>query len=185
MRLFWGVILTLLCLTSAAVAQRQPRPDEIGALVYEQLPNLPRENTYIGVRSREVRPNDTFVSRLVRYHQQLQNRRLGSRLDWKITIADLLGVNGVISPEQYPGFETLTPNPLEGDLTVLTRLSRAERDRLIDAILAVVPRPQLPADSPEDDAGITPPSPAAPALAPSSNPQLPPLPRSGAADLLR
>lgn len=180
---FWGSLLAiLLCCASAAEAQRPPQPEEIGQLVYEQLPNLERANTYRGVRSGEVRPNDTLVSRVIRYHLQSRNRRLASRLDWKLTMADLLGVNGVVRPESYPGFQTLSPNPLQSDLKAIAQLSRVERDRLIDVILSVVPRPQTAEVPPEE----TPPAlqPTPPVTAPVT-PQLPRLPGQGAADLLR
>lgn len=182
---FWGSLLAiLLCCASAAEAQRPPRPEEIGQRVYEQLPNLERANGYRGTRSGELRPTDTLVARLIRFHQQLRNRRLASRLDWKITMADLLGVNGVLRPEDYPGFETLTPNPLQSDLQAIAKLTRADRDRLIDAILAVVPRPQTAVASPEE-APETPAVRPAPPVAAPANPPLPSLPGRGAADLLR
>lgn len=180
LRLWSGVLALLLSYASVAEAQRPPRPEEIGQLVYEQLPSLERANTYRGVRSGELRPADTLVSRLIRFHQQNRNRRLASRLDWKITMADLLGVNGVLGPEDYPGFQTLAPNPLQSDLQAIAKLTRTERDRLIDAILAVVPRPQTtnaPAEEVLETPAVQSPSPAMP--------QLPSLPGQGAADLLR
>ncbi|WP_338442055.1 hypothetical protein VZG28_02835 [Synechococcus elongatus IITB4] len=184
LRLWSGVLVLLLCYASVAEAQRPPRPEEIGQLVYEKLPNLERANTYRGVRSGELRPTDTLVSRLIRFHQQNRNRRLASRLDWKITMADLLGVNGVLRPEDYPGFETLSPNPLQSDLQAIAKLTRAERDRLIDAILAVVPRPQTAAVPPEET--LAPPEvrPTPPVPTPAV-PPLPALPGRGSADLLR
>jgi hypothetical protein len=127
---------------------RPAKPTELAPRIYEQMPDLPRANSYRSVATGEARPNDTFISRLIQYHVQIKARRLGSRMDWKLTFADLLGVNGPVFPEQYVGFEILTPNPTVEDLKLVEGLTRRQRLQLVDLLAALQPPPPEAAPKP-------------------------------------
>jgi hypothetical protein len=103
--------------------------------VYERLPNLPKENQYRSLQSKQVDPNNTFVHRLVRYHVYVKGRPGSLRLDWKHTIADYLEANETIDPDTYPTQNRLTTNPLEGDRAVIVKMSRRERSELVQTLV--------------------------------------------------
>ncbi|ARV58492.1 hypothetical protein BZZ01_07430 [Nostocales cyanobacterium HT-58-2] len=105
--------------------------------VYQQLPDLPRENQYIGKESGKVAENSTLVSRMIRYHSYLKGRAPNYRLDWKLTFADYLGVNEVMYETTYPGNDTLRKNPFDGDRAAIARLNRRQRDALVQALVNV------------------------------------------------
>ncbi|MBE9078433.1 hypothetical protein IQ241_14200 [Romeria aff. gracilis LEGE 07310] len=125
---------------SAAQAQSQPapayrrsNPQEIAAQIYQQLPELPLENDYLS-RDGTALPEDTLVSRLIRYHLYIQNRPPHFRFDWKLTMADYLGAFEQIRPERYPSSQTLRTNALEGDRAAIAALSREQRNQLVFAL---------------------------------------------------
>lgn len=145
--LLWGAAIATTAVERAS-AQTAPtayvrpaKPTELAPKIYEQMPDLPRANGYRSVATGEPRPNDTFISRLIQYHVQQKARRLGSRMDWKLTFADLLAVNGPVFPEQYVGFEILTPNPTVEDLKLVEGLTRRQRLQLVDLLAALQPPP--------------------------------------------
>lgn len=105
--------------------------------VYKQLPDLPLENQYINQETGKVDPDDTLVSRLIRYHVYVKGRPTIYRLDWKLTLADYLGANENIKEFRYPGADSLRQNPLEGDRAVINRLSLAERNALVQVLVNI------------------------------------------------
>jgi hypothetical protein len=147
--------------------------------VYQRFPALPLENQYVSLETGKINPNSTLVSRLIRYHQFVKGRSPLHRLDWKLTLADYLGVNEVMIAGAYPGQESLRTNPLEGDRSVIQRLDRSQRDRLVQ-VLANIFNPNVPTVT-------TPPTPKASPL-PSPRPpdvqRIPTTPRPGDAQLL-
>ncbi|MBP0017978.1 MAG: hypothetical protein J7647_10525 [Cyanobacteria bacterium SBLK] len=104
---------------------------------YENLPDFPRENQYISRDSGEVESNNTLLARLIYYHIYLKNRPPQYRFDWKLTLADYLGANETILSERYSGTRTLRDNPLKGDIAVIDRLNRQQREELIQTLIRV------------------------------------------------
>jgi hypothetical protein len=121
-------------LLSPAYAQRF-NPNNVWQQVYETLPDLPLENQYISRGTGQPVPDNTLIGRLIRYHIYIQGRPPIYRLDWKLTLADYLGLNEFIEASTYPSSDTLTPNPLEGDIAAIKRLNRAQRDALVQTIV--------------------------------------------------
>lgn len=158
------------------------RPEDTWEQVYRRLPNLPRENQYINRELREVRPNNTLVSRMIRYHVYIKARPVNYRLDWKLTLADYLGANELIDDRTYPGADTLDRNPLDGDRAIIQKLNRAQRDELVQVLVDVFsPRVETPAASPASSIA---PSPTRTPTAPTV-PERSREPRPGDAQLLR
>lgn len=110
-------------------------PRDVWRQVYEQLPNLPLENKYISKETRKVASDNTLVSRLINYHVYVKGRAPNYRLDWKLTLADYLGANDIMSEEAYPGYEALRKNPIEGDRAAIQRLNRQQRNALIQTLV--------------------------------------------------
>jgi hypothetical protein len=153
-------------------------PQEAWRQVYERLPNLPLENQYITKETGSVDSTNTLVSRLMRYHIYVKSRLPNYRFDWKLTMADYLGVYEYLDQSQYPSSKTLQENPMEGDRTAIAKLSRAERNALIDVLVSIFNsnRTQTPTPVP----GASPPPPTVP------NPRATPsLPKPGDAQLLK
>lgn len=117
-----------------AFAQRIT-PGDVWQRVYQQLPDFPKENKYISRDGGKVAENNTLVSRLIQYHVYVKGRSPVYRLDWKLTLADYLGVNEVMFDSSYPGAETLRTNPYDGDRAVIKRLNRRQREALVDALM--------------------------------------------------
>ncbi|WP_071517717.1 hypothetical protein [Geitlerinema sp. PCC 9228] len=82
------------------------RTNQVWQKVYEQLPDLPRENDYVSRKTGEVLTDNTLVGRLIRYHRYVKQRPVRYRLDWKLTIADYLQANEPIFATNYPGSST-------------------------------------------------------------------------------
>lgn len=121
---------------SPAVAQRIS-PSDVWQLVYQQLPNLPKENKYISKESGKVAETNTLASRLIRYHIYVKERSPAYRLDWKLTLADYLGANEIMYDTTYPGNDTLRQNPIDGDRAAIKRLSRQQRDALVQTLVNI------------------------------------------------
>ncbi|MEH2337692.1 hypothetical protein [Nostoc sp.] len=119
-----------------AIAQRIT-PGDVWQKVYQQLPNLPRENKYISKENGKVAENNTLVNRLIKYHIYTKGRAPIYRLDWKLTLADYLGANEIIYDTSYPGNDSLRENPLEGDRKAITRLTRSQRDALVQVLVNI------------------------------------------------
>ncbi|MBH8566275.1 hypothetical protein I8748_29655 [Nostoc sp. CENA67] len=116
-----------------AIAQRIS-PGEIWQQVYQQLPDLPKENQYINKETGKVAENNTLASRLIRYHIYVKERAPNYRLDWKLTLADYLGANEIMYDSTYPGSESLRENPLDGDRSAIARLTRSQRNALVQVL---------------------------------------------------
>jgi hypothetical protein len=103
--------------------------------VYQQLPDLPKENNYTRKEGGGVAENNTLVSRMIQYHMFLKGRAPNYRFDWKLTIADYLSVNETIYDSTYPGAQSLRQNPLDSDRAAIKKLSRSQRDALVQALV--------------------------------------------------
>jgi hypothetical protein len=117
-----------------AIAQRI-RPDGVWKQIYQTLPDLPRENQYVSVETGKVDPENTLVGRVIRYHLYVKGRAPFFRMDWKLTLADYLGIRGEIEETSYPSAHTLRKNPIEGDIAAVRKLNRAQRNALVQALV--------------------------------------------------
>lgn len=121
---------------TVAIAQ-QFRPQDAWRQVYQMLPDLPMENQYISKETGKPATENTLVSRAIRYHIYVKGRPAMYRLDWKLTIADYLDANDIMSEGAYPGSDTLQKNPLEGDRAAISGMSRSQRDALVNTLVKV------------------------------------------------
>lgn len=137
--------------SSVSLSRRLQR-GEVSEAVYQRMPDLPVENTYINAESGNPDSDNTLVTRLVRYHLYTKGRITLYRLDWKLTLADYLGANEFMHADRYPLANRLTVNPLEGDQQAIATLSRRDRDDLIQVLIEVC-HPELvgTVDTPEGD----------------------------------
>jgi hypothetical protein len=160
---------------------RRITSENVWQRVYEVLPDLPKENQYISRETRKEATNNTLVSRLIRYHLFVKGRPPIYRLDWKFTIADYLGVNEIMFENVYPGGDTLRQNPMDGDRAAITRLTRSQRDALINTLVSIF-NPNAAAESQP-----TPQPTPTPTPTPTPNPgrSLPTLPQPGDAQQLQ
>jgi hypothetical protein len=173
-----GILLLGIALFIPRVAAQGLRPEFVAQRVYEKVPNFPKANEYRRRDSNEVDPNNTLLSRLIRYHQDIKKRPTGFRFDWQLTMADYLGINEPIPEERYPSANILTTNPLETDRLLIIQLTPPERSEVIDALTSVYN--PLPPSQPR----ATPPTPTPSPVTPT--PPRQPLPsQPGAADLLK
>ncbi|WP_293075010.1 hypothetical protein [Moorena sp. SIO4A5] len=162
-------------------------PPEISKVVYKRLPDLPQENQYISKESGKVAANNTLVNRLIRYHVYGKKRLPNFRFDWKLTMADYLGAYDYLEASQYPSGDTLTENPMEGDIAAIEQLTRAERDALVSVLVNIF--------NPNRSETVAPESSTQPSPATTSNPTSPAttsnprrgvsLPKPGDAQLLK
>lgn len=159
---------------------RSLRLQDVWQSVYQQLPDLPKENEYVSVETGEVASDDTLVGRLIRYHMYVKGRSPLYRFDWKLTLADYLGVNEVMSQVQYPGAGALRENPIEGDRQAIQNLNRVQRQRLVNIIVNIVNPDPSNSSASSDSTQET-----SPQQKPSSNPPLPGIPQPGDAQLLK
>lgn len=163
-----------------ALAQRI-RIDEIWQQVYQQLPELPLENQYVSRETGEVSVNNTLMNRLIRYHIYVKSRPPNYRLDWKLTLADYLGVNEKMDPDLYPSGTALRENPMPGDVRAIQNLNRAQRDELVNLLVMLfTPAASAPTVSPSP---MPTPSPAP--VQPTEPPRFPQQPQPGDAQLLQ
>jgi hypothetical protein len=172
-----GTLVSHHCGLTPPVFAQSVRPEFVSEVVYQRLPDLPKENQYISIDTGEIAPDNTLITRLVRYHQDVQKRPPQYRLDWKLTLADYLGVNQSIQEERYPGKSTLTVNPMEADIKILRSLNRRQRDELVNVIVSVY--------SSQSTESNNSPSNNQPSPQPSPSPNNPSLSQPGDADLLK
>ncbi|HAZ49199.1 MAG TPA: hypothetical protein DDW76_04285 [Cyanobacteria bacterium UBA11369] len=146
-----AVIVTGLVVLGAGMGQSTPvgrlsqnqvmaqalRTQDLWRQVYQQMPDLPLENQYVNQQSGKVDPDNTLASRLIRYHMFVKGRPPNFRLDWKLTIADYLGENELIEEGVYPGGDTLRENPIAGDRAAIQRLTRSQRNALIQTLVNI------------------------------------------------
>ncbi|MEA5580615.1 hypothetical protein VB620_04575 [Nodularia harveyana UHCC-0300] len=162
-----GVVLCSLGLNKLqpAIAQRIS-PGDIWQQVYQEIPDLPKENQYISKDTGTIAEENTLVSRLITYHIYRKGRAPNYRLDWKLTLADYLNANEIIYDHSYPGNDTLKQNPLESDRTVITNLTRQQRNQLVQVLTDIF--------NPTSQNSQTTPT-----------PKKPQLPQTGGAELLK
>ncbi|HEY9599602.1 MAG TPA: hypothetical protein V6D33_18220 [Cyanophyceae cyanobacterium] len=134
------------------------RAQDVWQQVYQRLPNLPRENQYVSKETGKVDSDNTLVSRLIRYHLYVKNRLPNFRFDWKMTMADFLGANDYLVEDQYPSANTLTTNPMEGDRAAIQKLSRAEREALVNTLVSIFSPTITQTPTPEPSASPSPPA---------------------------
>ncbi|MGV2826622.1 hypothetical protein [Myxosarcina sp. GI1(2024)] len=141
----WIVFVTanMVFAAIASYAQQLPtnvssiRPDAAAEIAYQRLAEFPLENQYLSQETGKVAQQNTLIERLIRYHQYVKDRPVNYRLDWKLTLADYLGVNELIPEARYPGSTTLTQNPYRGDRAVIESLSRQQRNQLVETLLSI------------------------------------------------
>lgn len=169
-----------------AMAQRV-RTEGIWKSVYERVPNLPLENQYVNIETKQVDSDNTLVGRLIRYHVYVKGRSPWLRFDWKLTLADYLGVNEPMEESTYPSRDTLRKSPYEGDIAVINGFNREQRgalvQALVDAFSAQITRPRQSA-SPTASPSTSPSQPAPIAPSPTPKPITKPVRGPGAAELL-
>ncbi|MEP0835527.1 hypothetical protein NDI48_30645 [Microcoleus sp. AS-A8] len=163
------------------VAAQLSVPQDAWQRVYERLPNLPLENQYVSKQTGKIDENNTLIGRFMRYHIFVKRRPPTYRLDWKLTLADYLGANNYLVESQYPSADTLRENPMESDRKAMEKLTRAERDALVNVLVSLFNpnSTQQPAPSPRET-----PTPAPPPPTSSSPSTTPSLPKPGDAQLL-
>ena len=122
--------------TQPVMAQQRITVGDAWRQVYQQLPNFPKENNYTSKEGGKAE-NNTLVGRIIQYHAYIKGRAPNYRLDWKITLADYLDVNEVIYDTNYPGHELLKKNPLDGDKAAIAKLSRSQRNELVQTLVNV------------------------------------------------
>ncbi len=149
-------------------------PSDVWQLVYQQLPDFPRENKYISKENGKVAENNTLVNRLIRYHIYTKGRAPIYRLDWKLTLADYLGANEIMYDTTYPGNDSLRENPIEGDRKAISRLTRSERNDLVQVLVNIF--------NPTSQNTVSPNPNTAPSPNTSTTPQPP---QRGGAELLK
>ncbi len=176
--------------TSIQLSQRIRRQD-LWQEVQKQLPDLPLENQYVSSVTGEVSESNTLVRRMIEYHNFRKGRSPRSRFDWKLTLADYLGIHEVMVEDTYPGVSKLKANPIEGDRAVIQSMDRQQRQQLINTIVSLYD-PSIPSTffdpetPPELDPALEPVEPTLPTVeAAPTRPTPPPLAEPGAADLLR
>jgi hypothetical protein len=154
-------------------------PQDAWRQVYQRLPNLPLENQYVSKETGKVNENNTLVGRLMRYHVFVKRRPSTYRLDWKLTLADYLGANDYLVESLYPGASDLRENPMEGDRKAIEKLTRAQRDALVNVLVSIFNpnSTQAPPASAKPSPSPSSPTPANPSATPS-------LPKPGDAQLL-
>ncbi|AGF52133.1 sll1532 [Synechocystis sp. PCC 6803] len=149
-----------------AVSQAQPAPpaqgvpaggytvvvEIIAQQVYARFPDLPKGNDYRRQSDGSPDPENTLISRMIRYHRDIQKRPTRYRFDWRLTLADYLGANDQMVPERYPGFSTLQTSPLDGDRQLIAGLNRKQRQELVD-FLAELYRPQAASNGTDSGSG--------------------------------
>lgn len=170
---FLGVILALwgnlfLHGELSPVTAQSLRPEYVAQLVYERLSYIPKENEYLRQDTGEVDEDNTLISRLVRYHQDIQRRPTPFRLDWKLTLADYLGANEPLKADRYPGNSTLQTNPMEKDIEAIGSLNRRQRQELVDVIVSLYNPQQAPSSNNTTPAPNS--VPARPSTPPQSQP---------------
>ncbi|WP_096600941.1 hypothetical protein [Calothrix sp. NIES-2100] len=116
-----------------AIAQRIS-PSDVWQQVYQQLPDFPKENQYKSKETGKVAENNTLVGRLIQYHIYVKERSPAYRLDWKLTLADYLDANETMYDITYPGNDTLQQNPIEGDRAAIAKLTRSQRNTLVQVL---------------------------------------------------
>jgi hypothetical protein len=170
-------------LAQPAVQSSYISPETVATRLYQQLPSFPKEDQY-KPNNKDFAPS-TLVERLVQYHMGIKGRNPRLRFDWKLTLADYLGLNDLMAAQSYPGREYLARNPLDGDRAVVRQLSRQQRQQLVQTLVNIYapPTAQTAPVAPNVAPAAVPNSPA-PSPKPQRSPLLLPNSRGGDAQLL-
>jgi hypothetical protein len=166
-------VAVLLVIVQPLVAQ-DLRVGEAWQQVYQLLPDFPLENQYINRETGKVAESNTLISRLIRYHIYVKARPVNYRLDWKLTLADYLGVNERMPASTYPSADTLRTNPFQNDVAVIRSLNRTQRDALVQTLVNIFTTREgasAPTASPTPQVPNAPPVPVAPLAAPQRDPR--------------
>lgn len=147
-------------------------PEDASQRVYERLPNLPRENHYVSKETGQVDERNTLATRLMRYHMFVKRRPPMYRLDWKLTLADYIGANEYLVESQYPSANTLNQNPMESDRAAIEKLTRAERDALVNVLVSIF-NPNRTQQTPGSTSSTSPSQPTPTSPNPRATPSLP------------
>lgn len=138
----------------------RPRTEGVWQKVYELLPDLPKENQYISKETGKTATENTLVGRFIRYHMYVKGRPPIYRLDWKLTMADYLSLNEIMNEKAYPGGDTLRQNPMDSDRAAISRLTRAQRDALINTLVSIFNPNAATQSQPSATPSVAPPPPA-------------------------
>ena len=130
-----AIVLVFTMISVTTVTAQVVRTGDIAQKIYVELPNVPLENQYFNRKINKIDPNNTLISRMIRYHAYVKGRPVAVRLDWKLTIADYLGANDIMDLATYPGQDILSVNPMDSDRAAINTLSRQVRDRLIERLI--------------------------------------------------
>ncbi len=130
-----AIVLVFTVISATTVTAQVVRTGDIAQKIYADLPEVPLENQYFNRKINTIDPNNTLISRMVRYHSYVKGRPATLRLDWKLTIADYLGANDIMDLAAYPGQDILAVNPMDTDRVAINGLSRQTRDRLIERLI--------------------------------------------------
>ncbi len=126
-----STISPVLALPSTKVAAQQ---------LYKKLPDFPKENLYTSKQDGQPSTENTLARRIITYHTVIKGRSPYSRIDWKFTLADYLGINDEMDYQEYPGAETLTTNPMIRDRKIVDQLTRKQREALTSAVVSIYDR---------------------------------------------
>lgn len=135
-------------------------PEKVSEQVYRKIPDLPLANEYVSRENNQVASENTFITRLVRYHQFTKSRPMVFRLDWKLTLADYLGKNEIMEENRYPSSFTLTTNPFFGDRKIIQGLTPQQRDNLVNVLVEIYnpsPSNKVTSPPPQETDSVTPP----------------------------
>ncbi len=130
-----AIVFVFTVVSATAVTAQVVRTGDIAQKIYVELPGVPLENQYFNKKINKIDPNNTLISRMIRYHAYVKGRPVSLRLDWKLTIADYLGVNDIMDLATYPGQDILSVNPMDSDRAAINTLPRQTRDRLIERLI--------------------------------------------------
>jgi hypothetical protein len=133
-----AIVLVFTVISATTVTAQVIRTGDIAQKIYVELPEVPLENQYFNRKINKVDPNNTLISRVIRYHSYVKGRPVALRLDWKLTIADYLGANDTMDLASYPGQDILAVNPMDSDRAAVNTLSRQTRDRLIERLIKYI-----------------------------------------------
>jgi hypothetical protein len=142
MRFLLALCLTVFTMMTAMVAPTFALPSTKVAAqqLYKRLPDFPKENAYSSKETGQVSEDNTLARRIITYHNVIKGRSPYSRIDWKFTLADYLGINDEMGYQEYPGAETLTANPMVRDRKVIDQLTRKQREALTAALVNIYDR---------------------------------------------
>ncbi len=124
-------------ISSSVVVAQSLRPEKVSTQVYKALPDFPQANNYTNRETKQAVPENTLVSRIVRYHQYIKARPTIFRLDWKLTLADYLGKNELMKQQRYPGYSSLTQNPLPNDKQIIANLTMKQREDIVNLLVSI------------------------------------------------